>query len=72
MREVFGQTWPTGACPDCPECGHPPRIVVGPTQAFCGTDTCPVLAWNPSLTAAANRANTGQVDLSGLFGDPPG
>ena len=24
--------------PDCPLCSHPPKFIVGITQAFCGND----------------------------------
>lgn len=66
MRDVFGADWPPGACPDCPDCGAPPALLVGPQQAFCATDGCPVLAWNPALTVAGNRATRREIDLLDL------
>jgi hypothetical protein len=45
-------------CPTCPLCGGPPLFVLlGCVQAFCGTDNCPAMCWNPSLTAEENLAD---------------
>jgi hypothetical protein len=49
--------------PDCPACGHPPKFLVGTTQAFCGNDECNWLAWNPQLTPAENLADAHSVEL---------
>ena len=44
--------------PDCPWCGEPPYMVLGGgTQAFCGSDDCPCLTWDPSKSKAENRRN---------------
>lgn len=51
--------------PDCPYCGHPPFMVLS-SQAFCGTEDCPCVMWNPDLTPAQNLVNVTEVDLSGL------
>ena len=51
--------------PDCPWCGQPPYMVMGGgTQAFCGTDDCNCLTWDPSKSAAANRRNVHVVNLT--------
>lgn len=55
----------TAKCPDCPLCGHPPQLVVGSAQAFCGNDECRALLWDPTSTPAENRADMGEVDLGG-------
>jgi hypothetical protein len=35
--------------PVCPGCSKPPRFLMGGgTQAFCGTDTCRVMTWDPT------------------------
>lgn len=35
---------------NCPVCGTPSKLIIGPTQAFCtNTDSCDVLCFNPSL-----------------------
>ena len=52
--------------PDCPWCGQPPVMVMGGgTQAFCGTDTCPCLTWDPSKSGAENRRNVNVVSFTG-------
>ena len=57
LRRKVGQQL---ACPDCPLCGHPPAFVLhGNQQAFCGTLDCAAMCWNPSRTAAENRADHG-------------
>jgi hypothetical protein len=44
--------------PDCPWCGEAPYMVMGGgTQAFCGSDNCPCLTWDPSKSKAENRRN---------------
>lgn len=56
--------------PDCPVCGHPPRMVFNPEQAVCGNDDCRTLMWNQTRTVAENLTNEHQVNLSG-FDLPP-
>jgi hypothetical protein len=36
----------------CPECGKPPRFTIGDETAFCGTDGCRILKWDPKMTRA--------------------
>ena len=44
--------------PFCPWCDEPPCMVMGGgTQAFCGSDACPCLTWDPSKSKAENRRN---------------
>ena len=50
-------------CPDCPYCGHPPQLRVGTTQAFCGTDDCRCVMWNPTITQAENFRDFTEIDL---------
>lgn len=39
--------------PQCPGCGHPPRFLLDDgRQAFCGSDDCHVIMWNPTKTLA--------------------
>jgi hypothetical protein len=45
-------------------------IMGGGTQAFCFTDDCPVLTWDPTKTRAELAADTKVVDLQG--GDDAG
>lgn len=52
--------------PDCPYCGNPPRLIIGPTQALCGADDCVCFMWNPSQTPAANLADPGEIDIEDL------
>ncbi len=33
----------------CPVCGTLSELAISPMQAFCKTDNCPVVAFNPSL-----------------------
>ena len=54
------------AQPCCPLCGQPPLMVMGGwTQAFCGSDDCEALTWNPqeAITAEEFRARAKRVDL---------
>lgn len=51
--------------PDCPVCGHPPQILFGEAQAFCGNDDCNALMWNPSITPAENLAGIKRVEAPG-------
>jgi len=58
--------------PDCPWCGEQPFMVMGGgTQAFCGTETCPCLTWDPSKSAAENRRNAtvARITEQGESGD---
>ena len=48
----------------CPACGEPPIwLFGGGTQAWCQTDDCPILTWNPTMTLAELNANAKAVDL---------
>ena len=52
--------------PDCPWCRQPPMMVMGGgTQAFCGTDDCNCLTWDPSMSEAQNRRNVKVIDTTG-------
>ena len=49
--------------PCCPRCGELPRFVLGGgTQAFCFTDGCAVMTWNPYI--ADFEATAHEIDLS--------
>jgi hypothetical protein len=37
-----------------------------PEQAFCATETCPIVAWNPTKTMDALLDDWQQIDLGGL------
>lgn len=51
--------------PDCPLCGQPPLLVLGDaTQAWCGTENCRTLTWNPSKTVDENLLKVNFVDLA--------
>lgn len=50
----------------CPGCGEPPLWLFGDTQAWCVTDDCPFLTWNPTKTLAELNADSKAVSL------PPG
>lgn len=48
----------------CPGCGEPPMMLFGGgTQAFCGTDDCPWLSWDPTKTLAELNASVQRIDL---------
>lgn len=48
----------------CPSCSEPPVMLFGGgTQAWCGTDDCPILTWNPTMTLAELNANSRAIDL---------
>ena len=56
----------------CPGCGEPPVFLFGGgTQAWCGTDDCPILTWNPEKTLAELNADVQVVDLGGGDGPEP-
>lgn len=47
----------------CPGCQGAPSWVFGDgTQAICENDDCPVLMWNPELSAAENFAGANYID----------
>jgi hypothetical protein len=50
----------------CPGCGEPPRMALpGGNQAFCGTDGCRILLWDPTQTRAEMAADgIHEIDLS--------
>lgn len=51
---------------NCPGCGEDPVFLFGGgTQAFCGTDDCPILTWNPTKTLAELNADSKAIDLEG-------
>lgn len=50
--------------PDCPVCGHPPQMIIGPTQYICGNVLCQGFCWNPSETLAHNRENATEIRIS--------
>jgi hypothetical protein len=39
-------------------------VMGGGTQAFCGSDDCNCLTWDPSKSAAENRRNVNVVSLT--------
>jgi hypothetical protein len=54
----------------CPGCGELPVFLFGGgTQAWCGTDDCPILTWNPELSLAELNADAKAIDLH--MGDGP-
>lgn len=48
---------------NCPGCGEPAAFALGPEQAFCDSDGCRVLMWDPALSVAANMAGASEVSL---------
>ncbi|HCT78708.1 MAG TPA: hypothetical protein DGT23_19535 [Micromonosporaceae bacterium] len=50
--------------PDCPACGHPPKLLVSSAQAFCGNDECNAFCWNPSETPGHQRAHQTHTTLT--------
>lgn len=52
---------------NCPECGEPTRMVLpGGNQAFCGTDGCRILMWDPTQTRAEMLTEgIHEIDLTG-------
>ena len=55
---------PTGLA--CPGCGKPPMFLFGGGhQAFCGSDDCRVLTWDPAQTVAEFYASAKITDLRG-------
>lgn len=56
-------TTPVGV--HCPGCGQPAAVAYA-QQAFCGTDDCKVITWNPSKTLDENLENYHRVDLPDL------
>lgn len=54
----------------CPACGEPPLwLFGGGTQAWCGTDDCPILTWNPTKTLTELAAELKVVNLDRAEGD---
>jgi hypothetical protein len=48
----------------CPSCGEPPLwLMGGGTQAWCQTDDCPILTWDPQKTLAELNADSKVIDL---------
>ena len=53
--------------PNCPLCGQPPMMLMGGgTQAFCGTDECRAISWNPYDDPATFLATAKRIDLTAL------
>lgn len=58
--------------PDCPLCGAPPRYLLGGgTQAFCGSDGCPVFTWDPTATRDQFLATAVEINLTPAPEAPP-
>ena len=56
----------------CPGCGEPPVFLFGGgTQAWCGTDDCRWLIWDPTKTLADLTADVQVVDLPAGDGPEP-
>lgn len=50
--------------PVCPRCGQPPIMVLDEgRQAFCGTEGCAVMAWNPTQTPEELEADKKEITL---------
>lgn len=56
----------------CPVCQQLPRMVIGPDQAVCGTDTCEVLFFNPSQPDGGMSTAAHAVDLTEWMSPPQG
>jgi len=54
----------------CPACGEPP-LWLFVNQAWCGTDDCPVLTWDPGKTRAELAADSKVIDLRAPEGGTP-
>ena len=48
----------------CPGCGEYAALAL-PSQAWCGTDGCAVLAWNPGQTLAELAEDILWIDAGG-------
>lgn len=60
-------------CPTCPSCGARPgdvSSVTWPAQAWCDTEDCRVVVWNPEVTARENLVEAQVVDLDHLDRGP--
>jgi len=54
--------------PVCPGCEQPAaRVFPGNEQAFCGSDDCHVLMWNPSKSLAELAADIQMMELPEAF-----
>lgn len=52
--------------PVCPLCDQLPTITLpGGEQAFCGTESCPVICWNPSASLDDNLTDVGHARTDG-------
>jgi hypothetical protein len=48
----------------CPLCSQPPMwLLGGGRQAFCGTDDCKVLTWDPTMTVDEFISDIHFIDL---------
>ena len=51
--------------PTCPRCGHLPFRVLGlDSQAFCGTNDCAQMTWDPRLTALELIENAKEIVIT--------
>ena len=49
----------------CPLCGEPPVwLLGGGRQAFCGSEDCKIVTWNPTRTVDENLTEVSFIDLS--------
>lgn len=63
---VLPATAATAKCPTCPHCGQPPSLLLaGGRQAFCGTDTCESVCWDPAHTPAHQIAHQQEIRAAG-------
>ena len=47
----------------CPLCSEPSRwLLGGGTQAFCGTDSCQIVTWDPTATMDELMNDIGFID----------
>lgn len=54
----------------CPECGETPVFMLGDTQAFCDTQGCRILKWDPTQTRAEMAAvGIHEIDLGDGAGE---
>lgn len=60
-----GRDWTKPIGDRCPMCEQPaPIILGGGTQAFCFTDDCPVMTWNPLKTLAQLNAEAREIKIT--------
>lgn len=49
---------------NCPGCGWPSGMRMGPETRFCTNLDCEILMWDPSKTLKELRDNTGTVTIT--------